>query len=264
MIPIKDWHELAAMRTAGRKLAEVAERIRLLARPGISTDEIDIATEEAILSLGARPAFKGYQVGKAVFPKSICISINEQVVHGIPGKRLIQPGDLISLDFGLVDGSGYFADHAFTLLMEGGDPERSASAQKLLDATRQSLYEGARAARVNGRIGDIGAAIQGYTESRGYGVVTQFVGHGIGRRLHEEPSVPNFGKVNTGFLLKTGMVLAIEPMIVLGKGKTRVLGDKWTVVTEDGSLAAHFEHTIAITPSGPEILTTLQEDNLIR
>lgn len=262
MIPIKDWHELAAMRTAGRKLAEVAERIKALVRVGISTDEIDRATEEAILSLGARPAFKGYRVGKAVFPKSICISINEQVVHGVPGKRLIRENDLISLDFGLVDASGYFADLAFTLLMS--PPGTNERAQKLLDDTRESLYDGVRAVRTGGRIGDIGAAVQAYAESRGYGVVTQFVGHGIGRNLHEEPSVPNFGKAGTGYLLKSGMVLAIEPMITLGKGKTRILEDKWTVVTEDGSLAAHFEHTVAITPAGPEVLTTLDSGGVFR
>jgi methionyl aminopeptidase len=229
---------------------------------GITTDEIDRATEEAILSLGARPAFKGYRVGKAVFPKSICISINEQVVHGIPGRRAVRENDLLSLDFGLVDASGYYADFAFTLLMPGPNPPPRA--QKLLDDTRASLYEGVRSIRTGARIGDIGAAVQGYAESRGYGVVTQFVGHGIGRNLHEEPSVPNFGKAGTGYLLQTGMVLAIEPMITLGKGKTRVLEDKWTVVTDDGSLAAHFEHTVAVTPSGPEILTTLNSDGLFR
>jgi len=262
MIPIKDWYELAAMRTAGRKLAEVAERVKEHVRVGITTDEIDRVTEEAIRSLGAMPAFKGYRVGKAVFPKSICISINEQVVHGIPGKRVVRENDLLSLDFGLVDASGYYADLAFTMLMEGASPP--SRAQKLLDDTRESLYEGVRSVRTGGRIGDIGAAVQGYSESRGYGVVTQFVGHGIGRSLHEEPSVPNFGKVGTGYLLKPGMVLAIEPMITLGKGKTRVLEDKWTVVTEDGSLAAHFEHTVAITPSGPEVLTTLNSGGVFR
>jgi methionyl aminopeptidase len=260
MIPIKDWHELAAMRVAGRKLAEVAERVRATVQVGVSTDDVDRLTEEAIRALGARPAFKGYKVGKAVFPKTICISINEQVVHGIPGKRLLREGDIVTLDFGLVDASGYYADLAFTLAMPG----TTARAKKLLDDTEQSLYEGVRLARPGGRIGDIGCAVQGYAESRGYGVVTQFVGHGIGRNLHEEPSVPNFGKAGTGYLLKPGMVLAIEPMITLGKGKTRILEDKWTVVTEDGSLAAHFEHTVAITPSGPEILTTLNDSGSIR
>lgn len=260
MIPIKDWHELAAMRTAGKKLAEVAERVRPAVHVGITTEELDRLTEEAIRGLGARPAFKGYKVGKAVFPKTICISVNEQVVHGIPGRRMIKEGDIVTLDFGLVDTSGYFADLAFTVAMPGA----SARVKKLLDDTERSLYEGVRLARPSGRIGDIGAAIQGYAESRGYGVVTQFVGHGIGRNLHEEPSVPNFGKAGTGYLLKSGMVLAIEPMITLGKGKTRILDDKWTVVTEDGSWAAHFEHTVAITPSGPEILTTLKEGGSIR
>jgi len=260
MIPIKDWHELAAMRTAGRKLAEVAEWVKPVVQVGVTTDEIDRVTEEAILRLGARPAFKGYKVGKAIFPKTICISINEQVVHGIPGRRIVLAGDLITLDFGLVDASGYYADLAFTIAM----PSASEQAQKLLDDTKQSLYEGVRWARPGSRIGDIGAAVQGYVEPRGYGVVTQFVGHGIGRKLHEEPSVPNFGKKGTGYLLMPGMVLAIEPMITLGKGKTKVLDDKWTVVTNDGSLAAHFEHTVAITPAGPEILTVLDSDGIVR
>lgn len=253
MIPIKDWYELEAMRTAGRKLAEVAQRVREKVVVGITTDELDQVTEEAILALGARPAFKGYKVGNAVFPKSICISINEQVVHGIPGKRELKETDLVSLDFGLVDASGYYVDHAFTLAM----PATPQAARNLLDDTQASLYEGVRSAKVGGRIGDIGASIQTYAESRRYGVVTQFVGHGIGRKLHEEPSVPNFGKRGSGYLLQAGMVLAIEPMITLGKGKTRVLGDRWTVVTQDGSMAAHFEHTVAITPAGPEILTVL-------
>jgi methionyl aminopeptidase len=253
LIPIKDWYELDAMRTAGKKLAEVAERVKSQLKVGITTDELDSITEQSILELGARPAFKGYKVGNAVFPKTICISINEQVVHGIPGKRAILPTDLVSLDFGLVDSSGYFVDLAFTVAM----PDCTNSARNLLDDTRISLYEGVRSAKVGGRIGDIGASIQSYAESRGYGVVTQFVGHGIGRKLHEEPSVPNFGKSGSGYLLQAGMVLAIEPMITLGKGKTRVLGDRWTVVTVDGSLAAHFEHTVAITPAGPEIVTVL-------
>lgn len=252
MVPIKEAWELGVMRTAGRKLAEVVERVREHAVVDIPTRDLDRVTEEAILSVGGKPAFKGYKVGKAIFPASLCVSINEQVVHGIPGKRRLAHGDLVSLDFGLVYG-GYYADTAFSVFL--GDPPPDA--QRLLDATEESLYQAAARARVGSRIGDIGHAVQSYVEPIGLGVVTQFVGHGIGRKLHEEPSVPNFGKANTGYLLKPGMVVAIEPMIALGSGKTRVLGDDWTVVTEDGTLSAHFEHTVAVLPSGPEILTVL-------
>ena len=250
MIPIKEPWELGVMRTAGQKLAEIVARLRGDVGVGMETREIDRMAEAAILEAGAKPAFKGYRVGKAVFPATVCVSINEQVVHGIPGKRRLEAGDLVSLDFGLVYG-GYFADTAFSIAMPGADPET----ERLLDVTEKALYEGVARARVGNRIGDIGHAVQSFCESRGYGVVTQFVGHGIGRKLHEEPSVPNFVKAGTGYLLKAGMVLAIEPMIVTGNPKTRILNDDWTVVTEDNSRSAHFEHTVAITPSGPEILT---------
>jgi methionyl aminopeptidase len=252
MIPIKEAWELGVMRTAGKKLAEIVAGLRSQIAVDMPTSEIDRMTEAAILDAGAKPAFKGYRVGKAVFPATICVSIDEQVVHGIPGKRKLKAGELVSLDFGLVYG-GYYADTAFSVAMEGADAETL----RLLDVTEKSLYEGIARARVQNRIGDIGHAVQSFCESRGFGVVTQFVGHGIGRKLHEEPSVPNFGKAGTGYLLKPGMVLAIEPMIVAGKPRTRVLSDEWTVITEDGSRAAHFEHTVAITPGGPEILTAL-------
>lgn len=259
MIPIKEPWELGVMRTAGRKLAEVVAGLREKILVGASTLDLDRITEEAILAAGARPAFKGYKVGRAVFPATICVSINEQVVHGIPSKRRLEEGDLVSLDFGLVYG-GYYADTAFSV----GMPPVAPDTARLLDTTEQSLYEAVARARVNNRIGDIGHTVQTYCESRGFGVVTQFVGHGVGRKLHEEPSVPNFGKAGTGFPLKPGMVLALEPMITLGSPRTRVLKDDWTVVTEDGSRAAHFEHTVAITPSGPEILTILDPSPPIR
>lgn len=260
MIAIKDWHELAAMRTAGAKLAEVVARVRPQLAVGMTTDDLDRLSEEAILALGARPAFKGYRVGKAVFPKSLCVSINEQVVHGIPGRRRIREGDLVTVDFGLVDTSGYYADTAYTVAMPGADQAGVA----LVAATERALVEAIDRARPGLRIGDIGHAVQSYVEGLGYGVVTQFVGHGIGRRLHEEPSVPNFGKAGTGYLLKAGMVLAIEPMVTMGSGRTKVLKDEWTVVTEDGSRSAHFEHTVAITPSGPQVLTVLDSVSPIR
>jgi methionyl aminopeptidase len=259
MIPIKEPWELGVMRTAGRKLAEVVAGLREQIVVGAATLDIDRMTEEAIVNAGAKPAFKGYRVGRAVFPGTICVSINEQVVHGIPSKRKLKEGDLVSLDFGLVYG-GYYVDTAFSVVL----PPVEAESARLLDATEKSLYEAVARARVNARIGDIGHAVQSYCESRSLGVVTQFVGHGIGRKLHEEPSVPNFGKAGTGYLLKAGMVLAIEPMVTLGSPRTRILGDEWTVVTEDGGRAAHFEHTVAITPSGPEILTSLDPSPPIR
>lgn len=259
MIPIKEPWELGVMRTAGRKLAEVVARLREQVGVGMSTRDIDRLTEDAILAVGARPNFKGYAPSGVPFPASICISVNEQVVHGIPGKRRIEEGDLVSLDFGLVYG-GYHADTAFTFILPPGRPDD----ERLLDATERSLYEAISRARPGQRIGDLGHAVQSWCEARGLGVVTQFVGHGIGRRLHEEPSVPNFGKAGIGPLLKPGMVLAIEPMITLGSGRTKVLSDGWTVVTEDGSRAAHFEHTVAVTPSGPEILTVLDSNPTIR
>lgn len=252
MIAIREAWELDVMRSSGRKLAEVVERVRSVVAAGITTRDIDQITEAAILEVGARPAFKGYKPGKVAYPASICISINEQVVHGIPGKRRIHEGDLVSLDFGLVYG-GYYTDTAFTVLIPPGDP----ADQDLLDATREALFIGIGEARVGKRVGDIGFAVEGHVSPLGYGVVTDMVGHGIGRRLHEEPSVPNYGKRATGAPLVAGMVVAIEPMITRGRGAIKTLSDGWTVVTEDNSRSAHFEHTVAITPRGPEVLTTL-------
>lgn len=252
MIPIKEPWELGVMRTAGRKLAEVVARLKEQIAPDMMTRDIDALTESLILELGAKPAFKGYKPGRTPFPATICVSINEQVVHGIPSRRRLKPNDLVSLDFGLVFG-GYYADTAYSFLVPPED-ERSRA---LLDITEKALYEAVSRARPGNRIGDIGHTVQSLCEPQGFGVVTQMVGHGIGRRLHEEPSVPNFGKAGTGYPLNVGMVLAIEPMITLGTGRTKILNDDWTVVTLDGSRCAHFEHTVAITPSGPELLTVL-------
>ena len=240
------------MRTAGKLLAEVVAGLRERVVVDMTTLDIDRMTEAAILAAGAKPAFKGYKVGKATFPATICVSINEAVVHGIPSKRRLQSGDLVSLDFGLIYG-GYYADSAFSVVLGGGD-EASA---RLVAATEAALALGIEQARVGGRVGDIGHAIETFVRAKGFGVVTQMVGHGIGRKLHEPPSVPNYGKRGTGDLLKAGMVLAIEPMITLGGDDTKILGDQWTVVTKDNSRSAHFEHTVAITPAGPEILTRL-------
>jgi methionyl aminopeptidase len=253
MVHLKaDW-EVAAMRSSGRRLAEVGARLREVVAVGISTGDLDRIAEEMIRKTGAVPAFKGYAVeGSPPFPATICASPNEQVVHGIPTDVPLVEGDLISIDMGLHFG-GYYADHAFTVVV--GTP--AAKVQRLLDVTEKSLYDGVAAAKAGDRIGDIGHAIESAIRPHGFGIVRQYVGHGIGRVLHERPSVPNYGKPNTGDLLKPGMCLALEPMVTLGTWKTKTLNDFWTVVTSDGSLAAHFEHTIAITPNGTEILTVL-------
>lgn len=250
MIPIKEPWELTVMRTAGRKLAEVVERVRERVADGVTTRDLDRIAEEAILAAGAKPAFKGYKVGRAVFPATICASVNEQVVHGIPSKRVLRSGDVVSLDFGLVYG-GYYADMAYSTCIGEADPD----AVRLVAATEEALRRGIAKARVGARIGDIGHAVESFVRPQGFGVVTQMVGHGIGRKMHEPPSVPNYGKQATGDLLRAGMVIAIEPMITLGTDDTKILGDQWTVVTEDNSRSAHFEHTVAITPAGPEVLT---------
>lgn len=252
MIPLKEPWELTVMRTAGRKLAEVVARVREQVAVGMTTHDLDRITEERILALGGKPAFKGYRVGRAVFPATICCSINEQVVHGIPSKRKLKDGDIVSLDFGLIYG-GYYADTAFTVIMGEGDED----ARRLVAATEESLLLGIAKAKAGARVGDIGHAVESYVRPKGLGVVTQMVGHGIGRKMHEPPSVPNYGKAGTGDLLKPGMVIAVEPMITLGTDDTKILSDQWTVVTEDNSRSAHFEHTVAITPAGPEILTRL-------
>jgi methionyl aminopeptidase len=247
VIVLKSVRELERMRAAGKILAEVKERLPALVRPGVSTREIDAEVEAFILARGAQSAFKGYRG----FPATVCTSINEEVVHGIPSpKRKLREGDIIGLDLGcIVD--GYYGDCAITLGV-GRVPPR---AQELLDVTRESLDKAIVQCRVGNRLGDISHAVQSHCESHGFAVVRAFVGHGIGRALHEEPQVPNFGEPGRGIVLKAGMVLAIEPMVTMGSCDVRVLEDRWTAVTVDGSLAAHFEDTIAITQDGPDILT---------
>ena len=253
MVHLKaDW-ELDAMRSSGRRLAEVSARLREVVDVGVSTQELDRIAEEMIRGMGAVPAFKGYSVdGVPPFPATICASPNQEVVHGIPTNEPLVDGDIISIDMGLHFG-GYYADHAFSTVVGSSN----GKVKRLLDVTEQSLYDGIAAARAGARIGDIGHAIESVIRPQGFGIVRQYVGHGIGRSLHERPSVPNYGKPNTGDLIKPGMCLAIEPMVTLGTWKTKTLQDFWTVVTADGSLAAHFEHTIAITPNGTEIMTVL-------
>lgn len=257
MIQLKAPWELAIMRANGRRLAEVAFMLREAIMPGVTTADLDRLAEERIRQMGALPSFKGYRVPRLPpFPATICASPNEQVVHGIPNNRPLQAGQIISVDMGLHYG-GYHADMAFTAPV--GDIDDRV--RVLLDVTRESLYIGIARALPGLRVGDVGHAIENTVGRYGLGIVRQYVGHGIGRQLHERPSVPNYGKPNTLELLKPGMCLAIEPMITLGTGETRTLKDKWTVVTADGSWAAHFEHTIAITSEGPEILTILDGES---
>jgi methionyl aminopeptidase len=247
VILLKSSRELEHMRAAGRILAEVKARLKALVRPGASTKDIDEDIEAFIVGKGAAPAFKGYRG----YPATVCASINEEVVHGIPSaKRKLKDGDIIGLDLGCIV-EGYYGDCAITLPV-GPVPER---VQELLDVTRESLDKAIVQCRAGNRIGDISYAVQTHCESHGFGVVRAFVGHGIGRALHEEPQVPNFGEAGRGPVLKAGMVLAIEPMVTMGSSEVRVLEDGWTAVTVDGSLAAHFEDTIAITANGPEVLT---------
>lgn len=247
MILLKSPRELAHMRVAGQILAAVKHRLRAIIRPGISTKDIDADVEEFIVSRGARPAFKGYRG----FPATVCTSINEEIVHGIPSpKRKLREGDIIGLDLGCIV-EGYYADCAITL-PAGSMPAR---VQELLDVTRESLDKAIVQCRAGNRLGDISHAVQSHCESHGFGVVRAFVGHGIGRALHEEPQIPNFGDPGRGPVIKAGMVLAIEPMVTMGSWDVRIREDRWTAVTVDGSWAAHFEDTVAITEEGPDILT---------
>jgi methionyl aminopeptidase len=223
-------------------VAEALEIVREAVCAGISTDELDRIAEEAIRSRGAIPAVKGYRN----YPKTLCASVNEQVVHGIPSKRKLKDGDIIGLDLGAIVG-GFYGDSAVTVPV-GRIREETA---KLVQVTEEALYLGIKQAVVGNRLTDISNAVQQHVESAGFSVVTEFVGHGIGRQLHEEPQVPNYGKPGQGPRLQPGMVLAIEPMVNMGRSSVRVLEDRWTAVTVDGSLSAHFEHTIAVQPSGP-------------
>lgn len=247
MIILKTGRELKIMREACRISAGALKLIGSAVEPGVTTAELDRLAEKYILSQGAKPNFKNYQG----YPATACISINNEVIHGIPSKsRVIKEGDIVSVDLGAVF-EGYHGDNAATFAAGSISPE----AKRLMDVTKESLYEGIKMAVHGGRIGDIGNAIGRYVEDRGYSVVRQFVGHGIGTSLHEAPEVPNFGTAGRGVRLVNGMTLAIEPMVNAGGYDVKILPDKWTVVTADGSLSAHFEHTIAITPDGPKILT---------
>ena len=246
MIAIKNSRELSMMREACIISARALKLAGEAVEPGVTTGELDRIIRRYIESQGASPSFLGY----GGYPASACISVNETVIHGIPDKRVIKAGDIVSIDVGAFF-NGYHGDNAATFPAGDISPE----AERLLAATQESLYEGIAQAVAGNRIGDIGSAVQRYVEMRGYSVVRQFVGHGVGTNLHEDPSVPNFGTPGRGPRLLPGMTLAIEPMINMGGPEVRILKDGWTTVTQDGKLSAHFEHTIAITQDGPVILT---------
>ena len=236
------------MRHSGRIVRHVLDTVRQAVAPGVTTMDLERVAERKIRDLGAKPAFKGYYD----YPCVLCTSVNSEIVHGIPSeRRVLRAGDIVSIDTGVVL-DGYYGDAAITVPV--GD-EISPELQKLLDVTRESLAQGIEAARIGNTVGDVGAAVQKVVEANGFSVVREFVGHGIGTKLHEDPQVPNYGMPGHGPRLRDGMVLAIEPMVNLGRPETRLLDDKWTAVTEDGSASAHFEHCVAVTRSGPVILT---------
>ena len=247
-IVCKSAAEIEKMRRSGRVVREVLNHLRDMVSPGISTMDLERAAEKKIKEAGAKPAFKGY----FDYPCVLCTSINEEIVHGIPSeKRVLKAGDIVSIDCGVVL-DGYYGDAAITVAV---DQSVTPEVQKLLEVTEASLYKGIEQVRVGNSIGDVGAAVQEFVEASGFSVVREFVGHGIGTKLHEEPQIPNFGSRGHGARLREGMVLAIEPMVNFGKPGSRVLDDKWTAVTADGSLSAHFEHCVAVMRDGPVILT---------
>jgi methionyl aminopeptidase len=248
MIVCKSTVEIEKMRRSGHIVREVLDHVRSLVAPGVTTMDLERAADKKIKELGAKPAFKGYYN----YPCVLCTSVNDEIVHGIPSeRRALNAGDIVSIDCGVVL-DGYYGDAAITVPV--GD-SLTPEMKKLLEVTEASLYKGIEQARVGNAVGDVGAAVQEYVEANGFSVVREFVGHGIGTKLHEEPQVPNFGSRGQGPKLREGMVIAIEPMVNYGKPGTRVLDDKWTAVTEDGSCSAHFEHCVAVTRDGPVILT---------
>ena len=245
-IIIKSEREIAIMRQAGRIVATVLNILSRQVRPGMKTEELDVIAAGEVEKLGAKPSFKGYRG----FPANLCVSVNDEIVHGIPGERILRQGDIVSLDLGALF-MGFQGDAAVTV----GVGEIDLKARELMEATEGALKAGIAAAHPGARLGDISAAIQNYAELRGYSVVREYTGHGIGREMHEEPQIPNFGLPGTGPVLEKGMALALEPMVNAGDWRTRVGDNHWTVLTADGSLSAHFEHTIAITDGGAEVLT---------
>jgi len=248
MTVIKSPQEVAIMRQAGKIVAKTLKRLAEEIKPGIKTSHLDSVAASELKKYGAKASFKGYRG----FPSNICVSVNDEIVHGIPGERELNAGDIVSLDFGAIV-NGFHGDGAITV----GVGKISPKAQELVVITEAALMVGIKEARNGVHLGDVSAAIQNYVETRGFSVVREYSGHGVGRDLHEDPLVPNFGPSGEGPVLQKGMTLAIEPMVTTGDWRTRVAGNKWTVLTVDGSLAAHFEHTIAISEDEPEILTLL-------
>ena len=252
MIALKSTREIEIMRRANVIVAEVLQELRQRLKPGVTTLDLDAVAEAETLKRKAVPAFKGYTVAGRVYRHSLCASINEEIVHGIPSSRALREGDIIGLDYGVIY-EGFYGDSAVTI----GVGKVSEEAQRLMDVTELSLYKGIEQLREGKRLGDLGSAVQKIAEGAGYSVVRAFVGHGIGKKLHEEPPVPNYGEPDRGLRLKEGMVLAIEPMVNIGGYEVEIKEDGWTAVTKDGSLAAHFEHSVAITKNGPYILSQL-------
>ena len=252
MISLKSAREIEIMRRANVIVAEVLQELKEKVAPGVTTLELDALAEEVTLKKKAVPAFKGYSVAGRIFPRCLCASINEEIVHGIPSNRALREGDIIGLDYGVIY-DGYYGDSAVTV----GVGRVSDEATRLMEVTEDSLYKGIEQLREGKRLGDLGFVVQQIAESAGFSVVRAFVGHGIGKKLHEEPPVPNYGEPDRGLRLKEGMVLAIEPMVNAGGYEVEIKDDGWTAVTKDGSLAAHFEHSVAITKDGPYILSRL-------
>ena len=248
-IVLKSPQEIAVMRQAGRINALALNAVREMIRPGVTTAELDAVAEEVIRKHGAIPTFKGYP-GPYPYPATVCASVNEELVHGIPGKRKLQAGDIISIDCGSTF-EGFVGDAAFTV----GVGDISAEARRLIEVTEQALYEGIRQMRAGNRVGDVSAAIQKYVESYGFHVTREYTGHGVGRQMHEGPQVPNYGIAGRGMILRPGMTIALEPMVLVGTYRTRVKPDQWTVVSGDGSLTAHYEHSVAVTDGEPLLLT---------
>jgi methionyl aminopeptidase len=248
-IVIKSQHELALMREAGRVNALALAAVRDLVHPGVTTAELDAAAEDVIRKHGGEPVFKGYP-GPYPYPATLTVSVNEELVHGIPGKRKLKEGDIVSIDCGTLL-EGFVGDSAFSM----GVGQISPEAQRLLDVTEQALYAGIAKIKAGNRVGDVSHAVQEYAESRGYFLTREYTGHGVGREMHEGPQVPNYGTPGRGMVLRPGLTIALEPMVLVGTAHTRVLADEWTVVSADGSLTAHFEHSVAVTENDPLILT---------
>jgi methionyl aminopeptidase len=252
VISLKSAREIEIMRRANVIVAEVLQELKQQVAPGVTTLDLDAIAEEMTLKKGAVPAFKGYNVAGRIYPRCLCASVNDEIVHGIPSNRALREGDIIGLDYGVIY-EGFYGDSAITV----GIGKVSEEAQRLMDVTEQSLYKGIEQLRDGKRLGDLGAVVQKTAEDAGFSVVRAFVGHGIGKKLHEEPPVPNYGEPDRGLRLREGMVLAIEPMVNVGSHEVEIKEDGWTAVTKDGSLAAHFEHSVAITKTGPFILSQI-------